>query len=317
MKKLKFELLGQKLRIRNIKPGNFGPDSDYISLLTGIIPMKALKPYNTTPRKVKANLLWWSLCQAGLLVLFGVVYKTCIALEPRQPPAQQKVTITLTPTDTAAVLGANEQTPVKSNWHPSHKVKLWRTWYKGRTFLVAQLPRCEHMECVIAYNPSGETPEEAKKRLGGAAVCTGSFHHPRTMALADFLQREGSVISAATTGRSFVSIKEDGIDISRDYASVKGKPGISALALGQQLIPLQRDGFSNKFMNELTGRMAIGLNNNYIFIVRGKSDIWKLASFMKNALPCDTAVNSDGGHVLYGKAPVHLVFRWKNNTFNQ
>jgi hypothetical protein len=83
------------------------------------------------------------------------------------------------------------------------------------------------------------------------------------------------------------------------------------MALGQRLIPLQRDGFSLAFMNRVTDRMAIGVNDYFIFIVQGKSSIWRLADFMRRKLPCKTAINSDGGHVVRGKAPVHIVFRWK------
>jgi len=64
-------------------------------------------------------------------------------------------------------------------------------------------------------------------------------------------------------------------------------------------------------MNRVTDRMALGLSHDYIFIVQGKSDIWRLADFMQEKLPCDVAVNSDGGHVVRGRAPVHIVFRWR------
>ena len=39
--------------------------------------------------------------------------------------------------------------------HPRHMVKVWLTTYRGRTFRVIQLPRCEHMEAVLAYNALG------------------------------------------------------------------------------------------------------------------------------------------------------------------
>ncbi|MHB1001626.1 MAG: hypothetical protein ACYC27_20485 [Armatimonadota bacterium] len=209
-------------------------------------------------------------------------------------------------------LTEKETTTNNTTWHPPHKVKVWTTSHKGRTFRVTQLPRCEHMEAVIAYNPKGETLGKAKKRLSGVSACSGSFHHPRSYSLADFAQNNGLVFASARTGRPFLVMREDGkIDIARDYSSVKGKSGVSALALGQKLVPLQRDGFSVAFMNRVTDRMAIGLNNNFIFIVQGKSDIWRLSSFMAKKLPCNTAINSDGGHVVRGKAPVHVVFRWK------
>ena len=197
--------------------------------------------------------------------------------------------------------------------HPKHAVKVWLTTYGGRTFRVIQLPRCEHMEAIIAYNRRGETKEQAKERLDGAAVCTGAFHNSRSMALADFYQLDGSILSSATTGRWFFAVMNDGqMDISGDYALFKGTPGVNALALGQRLAPvLHHDGFSTRFMNRVTDRMALGLSHDYIFIVQGKSDIWRLAEFMQEKLPCDVAVNSDGGHVVRGRAPVHLVFRWR------
>ncbi|MEN6356754.1 MAG: hypothetical protein ABFD83_06685 [Armatimonadota bacterium] len=203
----------------------------------------------------------------------------------------------------------------KKSWHPPHCVKVWTTKYKGRIYRVTQLPRCEHVETLITYSSSGETLARAKKRFGGIAVCTGSFHHPQSYCLADFVQKDGEIISSARTGRAIVTINHDGIlGISDDYCSIKGQSGISALALGQRLIPLMRDGFSLSFMNRITERMAIGLNDNFIFLVQSKTSIWRLAGFMKRKLPCKTAVNSDGGHVVRGRAPVHIVFRWKTNA---
>ena len=64
-------------------------------------------------------------------------------------------------------------------------------------------------------------------------------------------------------------------------------------------------------MNRVTDRMAIGVNSNFIFIVQGRSDIWRLADFIGHKLPVTTAINCDGGHVVRGKAPVHIVFRWR------
>jgi hypothetical protein len=209
---------------------------------------------------------------------------------------------------------ATNPTPKRKAWHPPHIVKVWTTEHKGRIFRVIQLPRCEHIEAVITYNPAGETVAQAKEILGGVAAMTGSFHHPKTFALADFLQKNGCVYASAVTGRHFLAMHEDGrLTISNDYNSIKGKPGVSALALGQRLVPLQYDGFSVAFMNRVTDRMAIGMNNNFIFIVQGKSDIWRLADFMNNKLPCNIAINSDGGHVVKGIAPVHVVFRWKSS----
>jgi len=197
--------------------------------------------------------------------------------------------------------------------HPRHIVKVWLTTHKGRTFRVIQLPRCEHMEAVVAYNQNGETKEEAKERLGGVAVCTGAFHSPQSMALADFYQSEGAILSGAKTGRWFFAILEDGqMDLSGDYGLFKGAPGVTALALGQRLAPvLHRDGFSTRFMNRVTDRMALAMSHDYVFIVQGKSDIWRLADFIQKTLPVHTALNCDGGHVVRGRAPIHIVFRWK------
>jgi hypothetical protein len=208
------------------------------------------------------------------------------------------------------VRSAAATTPARP--HPAHIVRRWTEKYKGRTFAVIELPRCEHVEVVFSHLPSGETRVHARDRLGGFAVCTGSFHHPRTMVLADFLQKDGNIVSGATTGRWFFAATEGGhFTISSNYALLKGRPGVSAIALGQRLVPLHRDGFSKRFMNEVTERMALGLSEDHIYIVRGRSDIWRLASFMGSKLPVTIAINADGGHVVRGKAPVHIVFRWK------
>lgn len=202
--------------------------------------------------------------------------------------------------------------------HPKHVVKVWTTTYKKRVFRVTQLPRCRHMEAVISYEPVGETKERAKQRLHGVAVCTGSFHNPRSMSLADFLQRNGNVSSHATTGRWFFAVQENGdLDMSNNYMLVKGRSGVSVITLGQRLLPLHRDGFSVAFMNRVTDRMALGLGHDYIFIVQGKSDLWRLADFMAKQLPCKVALNADGGHVVRGRSPVHIVFRWRNQPVTQ
>jgi len=228
-------------------------------------------------------------------------------------PAEPRVVARpLRQSEAAAVLGECKQTHRKSSWHPRHVLKVWMARYKRRTFRIIQLPRCEHLETVITYDPAGETVAQAKKRLGGVAACTGSFHDPKSMVLADLLQRHGTIVCPARTGRHFVVLDGNGrVDISGDYAAVKGNSGYSAIALGQRLVPLQRDGFSLAFMNRMTDRMAVGLNRNFILIVQGKSDIWKLAEFLRTKLPVSSAINCDGGHVVRGKGPVHLVFRWK------
>ena len=213
---------------------------------------------------------------------------------------------------TTGSAGEATDSTVLAKPHPAHTVRKWPSSYHGRTYYVVELPRCEHMEAVFSHEPSGETKDRAQNRLGGVAVCTGSFHHPRTMALADFLQKDGNIVSGATTGRWFFAVTEGGhVTISNDYQLLKGRPGVSAIALGQRLVPLHQDGFSKAFMNQVTERMALGLSEDHIYIVRGRSDLWRLSAFMQSRLPVAIAINSDGGHVVRGRAPVHIVFRWR------
>jgi len=247
----------------------------------------------------------------GVLVLFRPSRTPKSQPERHPMPAQ----LVLTPSEASALFGSPPPAAAQKKWHPPHVVKVWMARHKGRTFRVIQLPRCEHLETVITYDPSGETLKRAKLRVGGIAAVTGSYHHPQSMALADFLQRDGCVLAAARTGRCLVTVDRDGLlDISPEYASIKGASGVSALALGQRLVPFVPDGFSTAFMNRVTDRMAIGLNRNFIFIIQGRSDIWRLAHFIRTKLPVRTAVNSDGGHVVRGKAPVHIVFRWRRSA---
>jgi len=202
--------------------------------------------------------------------------------------------------------------PQRDHDHPPHGVKVWIARYKGRTFRVTQLPRCEHLETIFTYYPAGETLARARKRMGGIAGMSGSFHNPQSMYLADFLQRDGTVLRAATTGRAMAVVWPSGIlDITRNYTKVVRVPAVHAMALGQQLFPFTYDGFSKAFMNQVTDRMSIGINQRFIYIVQGKSDIWRLAAFYRDEIPVRIAVNSDGGHVVRGRAPVHIVFRWK------
>jgi hypothetical protein len=232
------------------------------------------------------------------------------AAAPQSPPvaaATGRASGEILPLGVRPASAATEARP-----HPTHAVRRWTEKYRGRTFAVIELPRCEHVEAVFSYEPSGETKDRARDRLGGFAVCTGSFHHPRTMDLADFLQKDGAIVSSATTGRWFFAVTSGGhFTISNNYGLLKGRAGVSAIALGQRLVPLHQDGFSRKFMNQVTERMALGLSDDRIYIVRGKSDIWRLAEFMQKRLPVAIAINSDGGHVVRGRAPVHIVFRWK------
>ncbi|MGC8862973.1 MAG: hypothetical protein ACP5R5_09405 [Armatimonadota bacterium] len=248
----------------------------------------------------------------SLTILFGLLWPIPATKAPPLSEPPRPVHKVLSWEQTGALFGNKSPKIAASRWHPPHMVKVWMARHKGRTFRVIQLPRCEHLETVITYDPSGETLARAKRRIGGVAALTGSYHHPQTMALADFLQRDGCVLAAARTGRCLVAIDQNGtLDISPEYSGIKGASGVSALALGQRLVPFVPDGFSTAFMNRVTDRMAIGVNKNFIFIVQGKSDIWRLAHFFRTKLPVRTAINSDGGHVVRGKAPVHIVFRWR------
>ncbi len=266
------------------------------------------------PRVPKARSRWKLFLAIGLLLVsIGVVGAVCLRLQSRPLQTMQRNAKPQRPLPPPKVALYRSEAEPPSKHHPKHVIKVWLTTYKGRTFRITQLPRCEHMEAVIAHEPSGETMQQAKKRFGGVAAMTGSFHDPRTMVLVDYLQRKGRVSSDVTTGRWFLAITWGQVsDISDNYMLVRGKSGVSVIALGQRLVPLHRDHFSLQFMNKVTDRMALGLSRNYIFIVQGKSDIWRLAHFMQHKLPVKVALNSDGGHTVYGKAPVHIVFRWRS-----
>ncbi len=103
--------------------------------------------------------------------------------------------------------------------HPSHDIRVSVVRYQGRNFHVVRLPRCQHLEAVITNEPAGETLARAKQRMGGIASLTGAFHDPHSLALADFLQRDGAIESGATTGRWLLVITPDGqLNITGDYA---------------------------------------------------------------------------------------------------
>jgi hypothetical protein len=261
---------------------------------------------------MNSNKLVWQVPIAGCVValaggLAAVVFQS-------RPPVLPTPVIThkIVQAPAKVEVFRSERIPEPKMFHPKHEVIVWRTRYKGRTFQVIQLPRCEHLEAIISHEPGGETLMQAEKRLGGVAAMSGSFHDPRTLVPVDFLQRQGVVTSSAQTGRWFLAITWGQVsDISDNYLLVKDKAGVDVIALGQRLVPLHEDGFSTAFMNQVTDRMALGLGKNYIYIVQGKSDIWRLASFMEKTLPITIAINSDGGHVVKGRAPVHIVFRWR------
>lgn len=254
----------------------------------------------------------------SVLLLLTAALCWLSAAKPEKKPVrrvQRPVIRSLTPPEAAAVLGGRKAPDPQPDWHPPHVVKVWLTTYRGATYRVTQLPRCRHLETLISYDPRGQTLKQAKARLGGIAASTGSFHNPQSMALADFLQQKGAIMCPARTGRCFVAVDRSGaLGISGDYEAVKHDPRYSAIALGQRLVPLMRDGFTLGFMNRVTDRMAVGLNTNFIFIVQGRSSIWRLSEFMSTQLPVTSAINCDGGHVVRGRGPVHIVFRWKGEA---
>ncbi len=202
----------------------------------------------------------------------------------------------------------------KDTYHPPHRVKVWMLRYRGRVFRIVQLPRCADIQVILSFAPRGETLLRAKKRLGGVAVCTDGFVHSTSYALADFLQDRGRQLSRAATGRWMLVIYDTGkLDISANYMFVKGNRGVTAAALGQRLVPLQKDGFTLAFMNRDTDRMGIGLSRHHIFIAAGTSDIWRFSKLFQDVLHCRVAINTDGGHVVRGKTSTHIVFRWRPN----
>lgn len=201
--------------------------------------------------------------------------------------------------------------------HPRHQMVVWTTKYKGVIFRVIKLPRCEHLETIITYFPSGETKEQAKKRLEGNAVSTACFYNRQTLKPVDFFRRYGQEIIGKEKGRKVLLILENGhLEITGDYDYVRQKPNADAIALGQQLVPFCYDDFSIRFANLETDRMALDFSKNYLYIIQGRTNLWRLSKFIKEKLYCDTAINTDGGHAVKGKSPFHLVFRWKKDQKN-
>ena len=118
-----------------------------------------------------------------------------MGIEPPPPPPKPKPK----PVDVVIPL---PDPPPERKWHPRHQSKTWLTKYRGRIFRTTQLPRCEHVEMLVTYHPApGVTRAQVKQRTGAIVVCTGSYHHPQTMALADYLQRDGRVLMARRTQR--------------------------------------------------------------------------------------------------------------------
>ncbi|MDH7569941.1 MAG: hypothetical protein QHJ73_10185, partial [Armatimonadota bacterium] len=190
----------------------------------------------------------------GLLLLCFVVGFTAwparLGHLPPPPPPKPR------PTDIVVPL---PPPPPQRRWHSRHIVKTWLTNYRGRVFRTIQLPRCQHVEMVLTYTPApGATVAEVKKRLNAIAVSSGSYHHPQSMALADFFQKEGRVLMQRRTQRGILTSRDDGevVDILDEI--VRGER-VSAVALGSRLVPFKLDGFSKAFANQQTDRMAIGL----------------------------------------------------------
>lgn len=217
-----------------------------------------------------------------------------------------------------AIAGVSD--PYWSDWfktrhHPKHVMKVWTTTFvynHKHIYRVIMLPRCEHIEVIPTFLPIGETKEHAKKRLKGIAVCTSGYYNPANYRAVDYFRRDGVIIVGREVGRSFLAIYPDGrLDISRDYSWLKSNIDINAVALGPNLNPFQYQGFKLNFSTRMTDRMAIGLTDNNVFIVQGCSDLKALSEFMKYVLHCQKAINTDGGHVVKGLSPYHLVFRWK------
>ncbi|NLB96963.1 MAG: hypothetical protein GX785_14805 [Armatimonadetes bacterium] len=228
-----------------------------------------------------------------------------MGIEPPPPPPKPKPK----PVDVVIPL---PDPPPERKWHPRHQSKTWLTKYRGRIFRTTQLPRCEHVEMLVTYHPApGVTRAQVKQRTGAIVVCTGSYHHPQTMALADYLQRDGRVLMGRRTQRGILtSDTTKVVDILDEI--VRGNE-VSALALGSRLVPFKLDGFSVAFANKQTDRMAIGLTKGYIFVVQGVSDLWCLGRFFEEVLGCSKAINADGGHVVKGRGPVHIAFRWRKS----
>lgn len=226
-----------------------------------------------------------------------------MGVEPPPPPPKPK------PKPVEVVIPMPDPPP-KRKWHPRHQSKTWITRYRGRIFRTTQLPRCEHVEMLVTYHPApGATRAQVRERTGAIVVSTGSYHHPQTMALADFLQRDGRVLMGRRTRRGILTTDASNVADILDEI-VRGNE-ISSLALGSRLVPFKLDGFSPAFANKQTDRMAIGLTKGYIFVVQGVSDLWRLGSFFEEVLGCSKAINGDGGHVVKGRGPVHIAFRWR------
>lgn len=257
--------------------------------------------------KSKVEWVRWGLRHGVLITIFTTTLLSQakrLGIEPPPPPSPPQ------PVKVVEMVIPLPKAPPKRTWHPRHRVKTWLSQYQGRIFRTVQIPRCNHVEMVLTYvSAPGETCTRAKRRTGAIAVTAGSYHNPHSMALADFFQKNGRVFSARRTRRGILASRPSEVaDILDEITRGKNE---SSLALGARLVPFKLDGFTRAFANRQTDRMAIGLTKGYIFIVQGNSDLWRLGRFMRDGLGCSKAINSDGGHVVKGRAPVHIAFRWR------
>lgn len=203
--------------------------------------------------------------------------------------------------------------PSQEKPHPKHEVTEDIFKFQKRTLHVVTLPRCEHLDVFFTNNPRGETVQQAKLRIKGIAASTGCYYHTGTYKAVDLLRRDGVKLSDRNAGRYFLIILPSGeLLISNNSKLLELYPDADAVALGQILVPFSFDGFSVRFANKITQRMALGFTKDRVYIVSGKSNLWTLSKFMKEKLNCDIAINCDGGHTVRGHSPFHLVFRWKN-----
>ena len=199
--------------------------------------------------------------------------------------------------------------------HPRHQVVCWTTKYKGTTFRVIKFPHCRHVETIISDNPPGETVRHAKKRWHGFAASTACFYNTKTLLPVDFFRRNGKIKVGREVGRRILAIsKVEPLKIQNSLDFLRSKLTSDALALGSLVKPFSLDGFSIAFANINTDRMSLALSPKYLYIVQAKTNLWKMSQFTKERLPCNAAINTDGGHAVKGKSPYHLVFRWKNRS---
>ncbi|MDZ7586396.1 MAG: hypothetical protein U0946_01460, partial [Patescibacteria group bacterium] len=181
--------------------------------------------------------------------------------------------------------------------HPRHQVIVWTTRYKGTIFRVIKFPHCQHVETIFTNCPPGETRKQVKDRLGGFASSTACFYNRNTLLPVDFFRKSGKVYVGREVGRSVLAIREDGrLEITKDYDFLQSDATIDALALGSLISPFSLDGFTSDFANLITDRMSLAISPKYIYLVQANTSLWKMSQFVEVRLPCDMAINTDGGH---------------------